>query len=295
MAAQTTQNLQEWKKSQEILKKYCTNTKIFDTICSVTEKRQTEAENLCKSTEVMLVIGGKDSSNTAKLYQICKNHCPKTFWIQTKDDIPFEKIGLMDESDYTLNAKTKAISPVNTTDTAVSKQDLTLQWETVDGAQQYYVELAKDENFTDILEVTTTFELSYKVISDLKADEVYYWRVTTIPKAMCSTGSQLTSDVFAFKIAQTGKNIERNQVGVTSYLVDDMTKDNFKVTTYVYNLKDDSANANIYVACYNDENKLVEVMSEPVTIPAKTKVFVIHQFYRLYTTKEKMNGKSFWK
>ena len=93
MAAQTTQNLQEWKKSQEILKKYCTNTKIFDTICSVTEKRQREAENLCKSTEVMLVIGGKDSSNTAKLYQICKNHCPKTFWIQTKDDIPFEKIG----------------------------------------------------------------------------------------------------------------------------------------------------------------------------------------------------------
>ena len=93
MAAQTTQNLQEWKKSQEILKKYCTNTKIFDTICSVTEKRQTEAENLCKSTEVMLVIGGKDSSNTSKLYQICKNHCPKTFWIQTKDDIPFEKIG----------------------------------------------------------------------------------------------------------------------------------------------------------------------------------------------------------
>lgn len=93
MAAQTTQNLQEWKKSQEILKKYCTNTKIFDTICSVTEKRQTEAANLCKTTEAMLVIGGKDSSNTAKLYQICKNHCPKTFWIQTKDDIPFEKIG----------------------------------------------------------------------------------------------------------------------------------------------------------------------------------------------------------
>ncbi|MBQ8343967.1 MAG: 4-hydroxy-3-methylbut-2-enyl diphosphate reductase [Clostridia bacterium] len=93
MAAQTTQNLQEWKKCQKILKKYCTNSKIFDTICSVTEKRQTEAENLCKTTDVMLVIGGKDSSNTAKLYQICKGHCPKTFWIQTKDDIPFDKIG----------------------------------------------------------------------------------------------------------------------------------------------------------------------------------------------------------
>ena len=93
MAAQTTQNLKEWKKSQEIIKKYCTNAKIFDTICSVTEKRQTEAEELCKRVDTMLVIGGKDSSNTAKLYHICHNVCPKTFWIQTKDDIPFDKIG----------------------------------------------------------------------------------------------------------------------------------------------------------------------------------------------------------
>jgi len=79
MAAQTTQNLKEWKKSQEIIKKYCTNAKIFDTICSVTEKRQTEAEELCKRVDTMLVIGGKDSSNTAKLYHICHNVCPKTF------------------------------------------------------------------------------------------------------------------------------------------------------------------------------------------------------------------------
>ena len=93
MAAQTTQNLKEWKKSQEILKKYCTNAKIFDTICSVTEKRQAEAEELCARVDAMLVIGGKDSSNTAKLYHICHNICPKTFWIQTKDDIPFDKIG----------------------------------------------------------------------------------------------------------------------------------------------------------------------------------------------------------
>ncbi|MBQ8393490.1 MAG: bifunctional 4-hydroxy-3-methylbut-2-enyl diphosphate reductase/30S ribosomal protein S1 [Clostridia bacterium] len=93
MSAQTTQNLKEWKKCQEILKKYCTNEKIFDTICSVTEKRQTEAEELCQRVDAMLVIGGRDSSNTAKLYHICHDKCPKTFWIQTKDDIPFDKIG----------------------------------------------------------------------------------------------------------------------------------------------------------------------------------------------------------
>ena len=93
MAAQTTQNLFEWKKCQKIIKKHCTNAKIFDTICSVTEKRQTEAEKLCRDVDLMLVIGGKDSSNTAKLFQICSQNCEKTFWIQTKDDIPFDKIG----------------------------------------------------------------------------------------------------------------------------------------------------------------------------------------------------------
>ncbi|MBO5374323.1 MAG: bifunctional 4-hydroxy-3-methylbut-2-enyl diphosphate reductase/30S ribosomal protein S1 [Clostridia bacterium] len=92
MVAQTTQKLSEWKKCQQIIKKYCTNAKIFDTICSVTEKRQTEALALSQSSDVMLVIGGKDSSNTAKLYQICKAHSGRAFWIQTGSDIPFEEI-----------------------------------------------------------------------------------------------------------------------------------------------------------------------------------------------------------
>ncbi|MBQ2810112.1 MAG: bifunctional 4-hydroxy-3-methylbut-2-enyl diphosphate reductase/30S ribosomal protein S1 [Clostridia bacterium] len=92
MVAQTTQKLSEWKKCQEILKKYCTNAKIFDTICSVTEKRQTEAQHLSQKTDIMLVIGGTDSSNTAKLYQICCAHAKRAFWIQTHLDIPFDEI-----------------------------------------------------------------------------------------------------------------------------------------------------------------------------------------------------------
>ena len=87
LAVQTTQNLLEWKKSQQILKKLYTNALIFDTICSVTEKRQTEAAQLSAECDVMIVIGGKGSSNTAKLYSICKENCPQTFWIQDRNDI----------------------------------------------------------------------------------------------------------------------------------------------------------------------------------------------------------------
>lgn len=81
MAAQTTLNLVNWEKSQQILKNLYTNAIIFDTICSVTEQRQNEANSLSSLCDGMIVIGGKESSNTAKLYQICKANCEKTVWI----------------------------------------------------------------------------------------------------------------------------------------------------------------------------------------------------------------------
>ena len=87
IAAQTTQKLTEWEKCQKIIKKYCTNAKIFDTICSVTEKRQAEARELSHECDAMLVIGGKDSSNTSKLWQVCRTYCEKSYWIQTAKDI----------------------------------------------------------------------------------------------------------------------------------------------------------------------------------------------------------------
>ena len=87
LAAQTTQNLLEWKKSQKFLKKLYTNALIFDTICSVTEERQTEAATLSSSCDVMIVIGGKESSNTAKLFDICRENCPQTIWIESPDEL----------------------------------------------------------------------------------------------------------------------------------------------------------------------------------------------------------------
>ncbi len=81
LVAQTTQNLVNWHQSQKKLKTLCTNAIIFDTICSVTELRQTEAETLAKVCDFMVVIGGRESSNTAKLYEICRRHCENTVWI----------------------------------------------------------------------------------------------------------------------------------------------------------------------------------------------------------------------
>ena len=106
MVAQTTQKLSEWEKCQKILKKHCTNAKIFDTICSVTGIRQREAEELSQKCDVMIVVGGKESSNTSKLAQVCEKNCAKTFWVQTSRDIPFEKIGHAKNIGITAGAST---------------------------------------------------------------------------------------------------------------------------------------------------------------------------------------------
>ncbi|MBQ7320518.1 MAG: 4-hydroxy-3-methylbut-2-enyl diphosphate reductase [Clostridia bacterium] len=91
-AAQTTFHLCEWKKSIEILKNLCTNAIIFDTICSVTEKRQAEAAALAQTHDLMIVIGGRESSNTRKLYHICREFCPDTIWIESADELKTQNI-----------------------------------------------------------------------------------------------------------------------------------------------------------------------------------------------------------
>ena len=87
ITAQTTQNLCKWEKSQEILKKLYTNAKIFGTICSVTEERQRCARELAARCDGIVVVGGKKSANTAKLYQICREECGNTVWIAEASEL----------------------------------------------------------------------------------------------------------------------------------------------------------------------------------------------------------------
>ena len=101
IAAQTTQKLSEWKKSIKICEKYCTNPIIFDTICSVTEIRQKEAAKLASMCDCMIVIGSPNSSNSAKLCDICRTCCADTRFIETADDLrltapvpPFIRLGI---------------------------------------------------------------------------------------------------------------------------------------------------------------------------------------------------------
>ena len=87
LCSQTTENLKIFKKIKKILKNLCTNAIFFDTICNVTENRQNEAIRIAKDSDLMIVIGGKESSNTRKLYDLCLNECPKAIWIESAKDL----------------------------------------------------------------------------------------------------------------------------------------------------------------------------------------------------------------
>ena len=87
IVSQTTFNYNKFHNIVEILKKKVYNVSVANTICNATEERQREAKELAASVDAMIVIGGRHSSNTRKLYEICSEECANTYFIQTLDDL----------------------------------------------------------------------------------------------------------------------------------------------------------------------------------------------------------------
>lgn len=92
MVAQTTFNSSKWQSCVQVAKKHYTNITIFDTICSATAERQKETEELARRSALMVTVGGKNSSNTAKLAQISQKHCPVIF---TQDGSDIDKAAVL--------------------------------------------------------------------------------------------------------------------------------------------------------------------------------------------------------
>ena len=85
--AQTTFNFYEFKELVEFLKKLVYDCSVANTICSATARRQEEARDISQLVDAMIVIGDMHSSNTQKLYEICKQFCKRTYFIETLDDL----------------------------------------------------------------------------------------------------------------------------------------------------------------------------------------------------------------
>ena len=92
VVAQTTFNYNKFKHIVEIFQKKGYNDTVVNTICNATKERQEAARALAREADVMIVIGGKHSSNTRKLYDICKGECEYTCFLETLDDLHLEEL-----------------------------------------------------------------------------------------------------------------------------------------------------------------------------------------------------------
>ncbi|QFJ55670.1 4-hydroxy-3-methylbut-2-enyl diphosphate reductase [Pseudobutyrivibrio xylanivorans] len=106
IVSQTTFNHNKFQELVEIINQKGYHIIVLNTICDATNKRQVEAAEIAAKVDAMLVIGSKNSSNTQKLYEICKTKCNNTYYIQTADDMKPSDLSSIESVGITAGAST---------------------------------------------------------------------------------------------------------------------------------------------------------------------------------------------
>ena len=106
LVSQTTFNYKKFQDLVEKFEKKGYDILVLNTICNATKERQTEARQIAARVDAMVVIGDKRSSNTQKLFEICKEECLNTYYIQTLDDLDLNQLGSVETVGITAGAST---------------------------------------------------------------------------------------------------------------------------------------------------------------------------------------------
>ncbi|MQN00626.1 MAG: 4-hydroxy-3-methylbut-2-enyl diphosphate reductase [Lachnospiraceae bacterium] len=108
LLSQTTFNHKKFHELVEILNQKGYDINALNTICNATQERQDEAARIAGEVDVCLVIGGRNSSNTRKLYDICRQKCPDTYFLETADDLDPQALESASSVGITAGASTPA-------------------------------------------------------------------------------------------------------------------------------------------------------------------------------------------
>ena len=106
IVSQTTFNYKKFKEIVEIIVEKGYDIIVLNTICNATEERQTEAREIASKSDAMIVIGDSNSSNTQKLFEICKKECENTYYVQTSNDMDNTKLESINNVGITAGAST---------------------------------------------------------------------------------------------------------------------------------------------------------------------------------------------
>lgn len=143
IVAQTTYNIIVWEKCLKEIPENDSDIVIFDTICNATEKRQFDARELAEKSDLMLVVGGRHSSNTVKLSEVCSKYC-KVFHIENAGELYSLELPFAENIGITAGASTPAyiIKEVQTTMTEILNN--------LDGEKEIFNEEMIDQSFKKV-------------------------------------------------------------------------------------------------------------------------------------------------
>ena len=128
IAAQTTYNILVWGECLKVIPEDKENILVFETICSATSKRQTDAAKLSREVDAMVIVGGKNSSNTKKLFNVCSENCP-SYHIENADELYSLNLKNADKIGITAGASTPAyiIKEVQNTMAEILEEDINFE------------------------------------------------------------------------------------------------------------------------------------------------------------------------
>ncbi len=202
IVAQTTYNIVVWEECLKVIPKDDPDIVIFDTICNATQARQSDAETLSKEADLMIVVGGKHSSNTVKLYDVCSKYC-KTYHIENGDELFALNLPNAEHIGITAGASTPAyiIKEVQTTmseiQTGKTEEDIKFE-EMID---QSFKKIHTGEKVTGYVEAVNNTEAivslgtkhtGYVALEDLTDDP------TKKPSDIVSVGDEI--DLIVVKV-----------------------------------------------------------------------------------------------
>lgn len=153
IVAQTTFNYNRFQELVEIISKKGYDIFVFNTICNATQSRQSEAYEIAQKSDAMIVIGSKESSNTRKLYEICKKECENTYYIQKPEDLDLDSFKSFRNVGITAGAST----PHN-----IIKEVLTVM------SEKSFEQLLEEENVVKI----SNGDVVEGIVLGVKEDEI---------------------------------------------------------------------------------------------------------------------------
>lgn len=238
IVSQTTMNIEKWKNIVASLIGIFREALVFNTICSATEQRQKSAEELSKKSDAVVVLGGYDSSNTKKLVEICKAHCPKTYHVENINELDMNELKKVNTLGITAGASTpdwiikEAIDKMNDIQNTHDENDN--QSAMMDEYEKTLIRLHPGDivkgRIIYVTDEEATVDLGYKADGIITKDELSF-EGNVSPRDILKPGDEV--DVYILKVNDGEGNVLLSKKKVDAEKSMDYIEECFKNKTVV--------------------------------------------------------------